>query len=233
LTDAEAFSNCLEGVRDCRAAPSPCEELLVVAEAVSTPFVSSRPGGVGRGSGGSERGSMRTRATSKGAGGVPVSVALRSRPVVETVTLRASTTRPMRTTGSLVMRAGSVTTSAACVAGASSGVGVGHSALVARRGRVTVWRESCARGMREGETRRHASRVAAKVLWTEERICLSRLTGGATNFAGGETRRGKFTTFHAPLCGKSSWIPPSCFSVVSRRVRAPRRRACGSVGGRS
>ena len=67
---------------------------------------------------------MRTRATSKGIGAALASVAFSSRPLVETVTLRAFVASPTRTNGSDLMfvavgsTVGSVTV---------SGVGVGHA----------------------------------------------------------------------------------------------------------
>jgi hypothetical protein len=96
----------------------------VVGEDVadSTPLASVTGAGVG----GYERGSMRTRATSKGTGAAFGSVASRSRPPVETVTLRAFVASPMRTTGSdLTLKAGGSTCGSVTV----SGVGVGHASV--------------------------------------------------------------------------------------------------------
>ena len=168
---------------------SPLVDSSVEAEAISTP-VSSVASGVGAVSGGSVRGSTRMRETSKGTGGAPVSDALSSRPPVETVTLRAAVARPIRTTGSLVMRTGSGSITGA---GSSSGAVVGQAgvadggvrdsgdcdgcgcggAVLVRRGRVTLCDASCARGAVGVETRRHGRRAAAKILWAEERIPIS------------------------------------------------------------
>jgi hypothetical protein len=80
----------------------------------------------GAGGGVYERGSMRTRATSKGTGAALASVASSSRPSVETVTLRAFDVRPMRTSGSdLKSGAGGSTCGSVTV----SGVGVGHASV--------------------------------------------------------------------------------------------------------
>jgi hypothetical protein len=88
--------------------------------AVSTPSVLASGAGIG----GYARGSMRTRATSKGTGSALASVALSSRPSVETVTLRAFVASPTRTSGSdlMTVAGGSIVGSAMV-----SGVGVGHA----------------------------------------------------------------------------------------------------------
>ena len=64
------------------------------------------------------------RATSKGMGAALASVALSSRPLVETVTLRAFVASPTRTSGSDLMfvAGGSIVGSVI-----TSGVGVGHA----------------------------------------------------------------------------------------------------------
>ena len=143
-------------------------DLFVDVDAVSTPRASAS--GVGAGGGGYERGSMRTRETSKGVGSTPGAEASRRCPAVETVTLRALTARPMRMTGSVVMRAGSGST---CGVICSSGVVVGQAGLVARRGLVAAGPASCARGARCGSRMAHETAVAEKILRTEERIGLS------------------------------------------------------------
>jgi hypothetical protein len=90
-------------------------------DAVSTRSESASGVGIG----GYERGSMRTRATSKGTGASLASLALSSRPLVETVTLRAFVASPTRTSGSDLIFVtggsivGSVTVSGVCVGQAS------------------------------------------------------------------------------------------------------------------
>jgi hypothetical protein len=106
-------------------------------------------------------------------------VALSDEPVVETVTLRAPVASPMRMTGSVVMRTGSDSISgmgagsSVVVVGQDGVVGAGSVVgVVARRGLVAGCCESCALSMRDGETRAQQSRVAANILWKEERIGL-------------------------------------------------------------
>ena len=122
------------------------------------------------------------RETSKGVGSTPCAEASRRCPAVETVTLRALTARPMRMTGSVVMRAGSAST---CGVICSSGVVVGQAGLVARRGLVTLCPASCARGARCGNRMAHETAVAEKILRTEERIGLS---AHVRRSRGGESR---------------------------------------------
>ena len=91
-------------------------------DAVSTRSESASGAGIG----GYERGSIRTRATSKGTGESLASLALSSRPLVETVTLRAFVASPTRTSGSDLI---SVTGSSIVGSVTVSGVGVGHASV--------------------------------------------------------------------------------------------------------
>jgi hypothetical protein len=89
-------------------------------DAVSTRSESASGVGIGV----YERGSIRTRATSKGTGAALASLASSSRPLVETVTLRAFVARPTRMSGSdLIFVAGGSIVGSVIV----SGVGVGHA----------------------------------------------------------------------------------------------------------
>ena len=170
----EGFEFALEVVTafECGAAFE--DEALIGVEVcdlfVDVEAVSESASAVGAGSGGYERGSTRMRETSKGVGSTPGEETLRRCPAVETVTLRALTARPMRMNGSVVMRAGSVSTRGVIC---SSGVVVGQAGLVARRGLVAAGPASCARSARCGRRMAHETAVAEKILRTEERIGLS------------------------------------------------------------